>query len=181
MPDRVPCSAPDPVPHPRWSLRPLAEADRSWMEAVLTERWAGPEIVSRGTVHDLLNRSGFVVERARRPLGLATFHIEGVECQLTSLDALVPRLGVGTALLTAVVETARQAGCRRVWLITTNDNVDGLRFYQRRGFRLVAVYPNALARSRELKPSIPRAGRYAIPLRDEIELELRLVETHTEP
>ena len=66
------------------------------------------------------------------------------------------------------------AGCRRVWLITTNDNLRALRFYQRRGFRLVAVHPNALARSRELKPSIPEIGLDGIPLRDELELELTL-------
>jgi Acetyltransferase (GNAT) family len=68
----------------------------------------------------------------------------------------------------------REAGCRRVWLITTNDNLRALRFYQRRGFRLVAVHPDALARSRELKPSIPEIGLDGIPLRDELELELLL-------
>ena len=36
----------------------------------------------------------------------------------------------------------------------------------------MAVHPNALARSRELKPSIPEIGLDGIPLRDELELEL---------
>ena len=71
-------------------------------------------------------------------------------------------------------QAAREAGCGRVWLITTNDNLRALRFYQRRGFRLVAVHPDALERSRELKPSIPEIGLDGIPLRDELELELTL-------
>jgi len=77
-------------------------------------------------------------------------------------------------MLEAVAAVAREEGCRRVWLITTNDNLRALRFYQRRGFHLVAMHPNALARSRELKPSIPEIGLDGIPLRDELELELSL-------
>jgi len=83
-------------------------------------------------------------------------------------------VGSGTALMEAVAAAARDAGCRRVWLITTNDNLRALRFYQRRGFRLAALHRDALDRSRELKPSIPDVGLDGIPLRDELELELTL-------
>ena len=50
-----------------------------------------------------------------------------------------------------------------------------MRFYQKRGFVLVAVHRNALAESRRLKPEIPLIGIDDIPLRDEIELEMELV------
>lgn len=60
-----------------------------------------------------------------------------------------------------MANTARQCGCRRLWLITTNDN-------------LVAVHPNALKAARKIKPQIPLIGNWRIPLRDEIELELAL-------
>ena len=63
-------------------------------------------------------------------------------------------------------------GSTRLWLITTNDNVDALRFYQRRGFRLVAIDRDAVERSRAtLKPGIPRTGLHGIPIRDELTLE----------
>ena len=78
-------------------------------------------------------------------------------------------------LLEAVVERARARACRRVWLITTNDNVDALRFYQRRGFTLVALHRGAMEQSRRLKPSIPEVGAHGIPIRDELELEQRLI------
>jgi ribosomal protein S18 acetylase RimI-like enzyme len=93
---------------------------------------------------------------------------------VVTIDAFPEGAGAGTALLDAAARAARDAGCGRVWLITTNDNLRALRFYQRRGFRLVAVHPDALERSRELKPSIPETGLDGIPLRDELELELRL-------
>ena len=80
-----------------------------------------------------------------------------------------PRLaGAGTALLSGVQAVARRAGCRRLWVVTTNDNVDALRFYQRRGLRLAHLRPGAVDESRKaLKPEIPQTGSHHIPLRDD--------------
>jgi hypothetical protein len=52
--------------------------------------------------------------------------------------------------------------------------MDAVRFYQKRGFRLVAVHRRALEETRRLKPSLPETGIDGIPLRDEIELEILL-------
>jgi len=76
--------------------------------------------------------------------------------------------GVGTVLVEALKTRVRG----RIWLVTTNDNLDALRFYQRRGFVLAALRPGAVQDSRRrLKPTISETGAYGIPLRDEIELE----------
>jgi len=69
---------------------------------------------------------------------------------------------------------AMNAECRRLWLITTNDNLRALGFYQKRGMTLVAVYRNAMEAARRLKPQIPMIGQNGIPLKDEIELEMVL-------
>ena len=92
---------------------------------------------------------------------------------MLTLHAAHRHRGTGTALIEAIETLARDAGCTRLWLITTNDNVDALRFYQRRGFRLAKLHAGAVddARAR-LKPGIPRVGDHGIPLRDELELEL---------
>ena len=108
-------------------------------------------------------------------LGVATYVIRGIECELLTLHARTRFDGVGTALVTAVQEVARQSGCTRLWVVTTNDNVDALRFYQRRGFRLAHLRAGAVDESRAtLKPEIPRTGAHGIPLRDELELEMDL-------
>ena len=154
--------------------RPLDAGDREWAAAKLRELW-GEVVVSRGAVHDATVLPGFVAEDAAgRPAGLLTYRLDDRDCEVVTIDAFPEGGGAGTALVDAVTEAARAAGCRRVWLITTNDNLRALRFYQRRGFRLVAVHRNALVRSRELKPSIPEIGFDGIPLRDELELELVL-------
>ena len=78
-------------------------------------------------------------------------------------------------MIEEVERIASAEGCRDLWLITTNDNVDALRFYQRRGFRLVKLHPGGVDRSREfLKPEIPETGEYGIAIRDELELQKEL-------
>ena len=107
-------------------------------------------------------------------MGVASYRLEGGECELVTLDALHKGEGIGSVLLVRVSEEAARQSCRRLWLVTTNDNLDAIRFYQRRGMRLVAVHPGAVDDAREMKPSIPETGNYGIPLHDELEFELRL-------
>ncbi len=141
------------------------------MERVLCDRWGATAIVSRGRVHDALHLPALIAERAGMSSGLVTYRVDGPGCELVTLDALTPYQGTGTVLVEAVARIARGARCTRLWLITTNDNLDALRFYQRRGFVLVAVHRDAVTRARQLKPSISLVGRHGIPIRDELELE----------
>jgi ribosomal protein S18 acetylase RimI-like enzyme len=152
-------------------VRPLEEADRPFVSRLLESRWGSVRVVSRGRLHRADALPGFVAERGGEAIGLATYHVEGDQCELVTLDSAVEGAGAGTALLDAVTEAARMSGCARLWLVTTNDNTHALRFYQKRGLTLAALHRNALAASRRLKPEIPTAGLDGIPLRDEIELE----------
>ncbi len=148
------------------------------MRELLCERWGSPVIVTRGRVHEADQLSGFIAEEQEAPVGLITYRIDGDECEIVSLDSLVQGQGVGSALVAAVKEATTEHGCKRLWLITTNDNTAALRFYQKLGFRLVAVHRNAIEKSRELKPEIPDVGMDGIPIRDEVELEMDLKASH---
>ena len=153
-------------------IRVIEADDAPWMRKLLGERWGSSTIITRGRFHQADQLPGFIADSAGACFGLVTYRIEGNQCEVVSLDSLREGVGIGSALLDAVQAAAREAGCRRIWLITTNDNLAAIRFYQKRGWRLVAVYREALAESRKLKPEIPRIGIDGIPLRDEIELEL---------
>ena len=120
---------------------------------------------------------GFVAIQEGEKVGLVTYNIEGESCEVVTINSTRPSSGVGTALIEAVRDIAIKSRCKRLWLITTNDNLNALRFYQKRGFVLVAVHRNALDASRKLKPEIPLIGDDGIPLRDEIELEMVLDNT----
>ncbi|MFG3205250.1 GNAT family N-acetyltransferase [Streptomyces sp. NPDC048192] len=141
---------------------------------VLTSSWGGTTVVAHGTVYDAAGLPALLAERDGRVAGLLTYTLSGQGLEVVSLDAVVRHVGVGSALLAAAAEVARQVGARRVWLVTTNDNLDALRFYQRRGMRIVAVGPGAVDTARILKPSIPTTGEYGIALHDVLTLELRL-------
>lgn len=152
-------------------IRPVGERDRDWV-VDLVHQWGADYVLARARKIYPIELPGFcALDQAGRRIGLATYEITGNECQLVTLHALRRFEGIGTALLSAVRDTAGAAGCRRLWLITTNDNLDALRFYQRRDFELVAVHRDLREVARRLKPSIPLVGEYGIPLRDEIELE----------
>ena len=156
------------------AVRPAYPPDRPAIDAFLAEHNA-----------DLAARLGEVVDARRHPAlmveidgaieGVLTWVLSGASMEVLTLHAARPRSGVGTALIAAARRVAEASGATRLWLITTNDNVDALRFYQRRGFRLARLHPGAVDRSREtLKPAIPEVGDHGIPLRDEFELEILL-------
>lgn len=157
---------------PGFDVRPLDLSDRAWVARLLTEHWSSTRLIARGRVHNADELPGFVAEAGGEPIGLVTYRLEEEQCEVVTLNSLREGIGVGSALLDAVRTAASQAGCRRMWLITTNDNLHALRFYQKRGWHLVAVHRDALDESRRLKPEIPLIGIDGIPLRDEIELEL---------
>ena len=156
------------------TFRPAVEADHEWIVELLKEYWGSTKIVTRGRIHEADRLPGFIADVDRWQGGVVTYRIEDGQCEVVSLISLREGMWIGSSLLERVADVARTAACRRLWLITTNDNVDALRFYQKRGWRLVAVYPNAIDASRKLKPEIPRMGNDGIPIRDEIELELPL-------
>jgi GNAT superfamily N-acetyltransferase len=155
-------------------IRAATGDDRPWIERHLTRSWGSATVSSRGTAHDAFQLPGLVAVEGDEIVGLATYYVAGDECELVSLDALRQGQGTGSALLAAVAEQAARRGCHRLWLITTNDNLNAIRFYQRRGMRLVAVHPGAVDESRRLKPSIPLIGEHGIPIHDELEFELDL-------
>jgi GNAT superfamily N-acetyltransferase len=155
-------------------IRPVRDDERERVAAQLAERWGSPVVVSRGIRHDLRELPTLVAEEDGDIVGIVTYAPGSDDAEITSLDALRPDHGVGTALLDAVIDVALGAGWRRLWLVTTNDNTHALRFYQRRGWRLVAVHRDAIDDARRLKPEIPARGDDDIPIRHELELELVL-------
>lgn len=155
-------------------LRRLTPADLPRLHQFWVEHWGGDFMVTRGRVYRPEQLEGFVAEDGAEWIGLISFIIVEAELEVTSLDSLREGQGLGSQLLKQAIAEARARKCRRIFLITTNDNLNALGFYQRRGFELVTIYRNALEETRKLKPNIPLIGDNKIPLRDEIELELIL-------
>ena len=150
-------------------IRQFGEADVPWAETLIGGDFKGRLQARLGEVVDALAYPGLVAELDGKPVGLLTYRLDGREVEIVYLEAAVKHIGVGTWLVEAVTE---RTGATRLWLVTTNDNLDALRFYQRRGFTIADIRPGAVNESRRtLKPTIPEVGRFGIPVRDEIILE----------
>ncbi|KAB2343710.1 GNAT family N-acetyltransferase [Actinomadura rudentiformis] len=161
----------------RTRVRPRDVADRPAVQAFLTRNHSA-RVARLGELLDPLDHPAFVAESDDgQLLGVLTYIPDEAQkqCEILTLHTTEQWRGVGTALIEAIEQWAARREHVRLKLITTNDNVDALRFYQRRGFHLAALHAGAVSDARtRLKPEIPLTGSYDIPIRDEIELEKRL-------
>jgi len=155
-------------------IKAAVKEDSQWVFDFIKKRWGNERIVYQGKVFYPHKLPGFIAYQGKEKIGLITYKINKKVCWIISIDSLIEKKGVGTALIEAVKKQVRRKSCKKIKIITTNDNLDALRFYQKRGFRLKRIYPNAVDKSRLIKPSIPKIGDYGILLKDEIGLELVL-------
>lgn len=152
-------------------LRDMVEADLPAVEALLDDSLGGRRQARLGELVDVLERPCIVACDGERIVGVATWE-PGDPAELVCLAVAADhRLqGVGGALVEAV---AASAGPVPLWLVTTNDNLDALRLYQRHRFRIESVVAGGVAAARRLKPAIPEIGAHGIPLLDELILRRR--------
>ncbi|MEP7160399.1 MAG: GNAT family N-acetyltransferase [Dermatophilaceae bacterium] len=160
-------------------IRPKEPGDAESVARYLRQAWGGPIVVSHGQAYDCATLPALLAESGADLVGLVTYVIADDALEIVTINASRRAGGVGSALLAAAEGVARDLRLRRLWLITTNDNLDALRFYQRRGMRMVEVLVGAMDLSRDTKRrmgagDVPLIGHYGIESRDEIALERQL-------
>jgi GNAT superfamily N-acetyltransferase len=160
------------VPSVVFEIRPIN--DRPFLEDLLRLRWSGGSILLRGKLIAPADVDGLAAYDNGHLAGVATWRLEGPVIYLVTLNNITEQRGVGMALLDAIKKLGREKGSALMRVIVTNDNLNALGFYQRRGFRMVALHPGAIDMIRAMKPSIPLMGHNHIQIRDEIELETDL-------
>jgi ribosomal protein S18 acetylase RimI-like enzyme len=154
------------------SYHEKTDSDNSWVEKVVSEQWGSTKIVSKDKMYETATLPGFIAKQNDKPVGLILYAIKKKECEIVAIYSAIEKQGIGTKLIELVKEVAEKEKCNRLWLQTTNDNTSALRFYQKRGLTIAAVRPNVMEAQRRIKP-IPLIGNDGIPIRDEIELEIK--------
>jgi ribosomal protein S18 acetylase RimI-like enzyme len=161
-----------------YTLRPIEPADRPLVRRLITESWGAATVygLAIGGLVDASTLPGWIAEQNREAVvGLLTYRLSGATLDIVTINSFRTGGGVGTALVDKLIGQASALGAKRIRVATTNDNTDALRFYQRCGFHLTAVHPNAVAKARrKYKPQIPEIGNHGIPVRDEIVLEFQV-------
>ena len=153
-------------------LLPISDLYREEVNRILFQEWHCPPSISKGRIIDTTRLEGFLCLEEDRIIGVVTYHIQAFACEIVTLNSFQENRGIGTKLIHLVMEAARANGCNRLWLITTNDDINAIRFYQKKGFDLVAAHINAMEVSRKLKPDIPLIGMDGIPIKHELEFEI---------
>jgi len=155
-------------------INEIKREDKPLVSSFISENWGSPIVITKGKTHNTMDLSGFIYKSNDKIIGLITYKIEDDECEIVSLDSKLENKGLGTSLINKVIEYARKVRCKRIWLITTNDNTKAIRYYQKRGFEWIGYYQDSVMESRKLKPEIPEFGFDNIPIKHEIEFELML-------
>jgi len=155
-------------------LRETSKNDSSTIKKLVDKRWGGEPLIIRGEKYYPSSLDGIIALKKEQVVGFLIYDIQNKICEIVVFEVFEKHKGIGTSILNKLIEIAKDKDCDRLHLMTTNDNLDALRFYQRRGFRICSIHINSMEISRKIKPSIPEIGDYGIPIRDEIDLELSI-------
>jgi ribosomal protein S18 acetylase RimI-like enzyme len=155
-------------------VRRLTPDDTPWKHQVLMREWGATSVARRGELIEADQLDGFVAISRNERVGLLTVGHQHPELEIVTIQSMHEGIGIGRALMDAARRHAEEVRAERLWLMTTNNNFRAFAFYQRWGMQVVALHPNEVERSRAVKPSIPLADGTGVPIRDELELEVRL-------
>lgn len=152
----------------------ISDSDRAEVGAFIERFWQGRAVMSRGKKFFPHEEDGFIERRDGEIVGLLTYHSGEDGMEILTLNATIEGAGIGTSLILCAIEKARELGCKRTWLTTTNDRLRAIGFYQRVGFRMVAINLGVVDEARKLKPEIPETGERGVPIHDEIVMEITI-------
>ncbi len=156
-------------------VRDFAPEDREWAAAVLSAHGGGvAEVARHGELLNPLEHEGIVAELDGRPVALLTVNESPKGLEVLTLHSEVRGVGAGTRLLETALRVAVASDAPRLWLVTTNDNVEAIVWCLRRGMHVAGVRAGAVDADRAtLKAQIPRTNpENGLPIRDYVELEL---------
>lgn len=156
------------------NIRPLQDSDTDWAKALVSHHFGSEQVVSRGVIHNALSLDGLVAEADHARIGLLQYRLDHDGCEVVTLISVKPRQGIARNQLAKLEVVARARGCRKLWLVTTNNNISAIRAYRALGWREVAVHRGAVREARALKPELPEFNEKGTPIEDEIEFELVL-------
>jgi GNAT superfamily N-acetyltransferase len=170
---QVVCSCRPHIPLPPVLVRESTDAERPLVKALFERDFGRTHIVGFGEVLNVDEMPALVATMHDEVSGALAYRLLGDGLHIVALatDPMWQRSGVGGHLVAETELLARRLGLMRLVVTSTNDNLPALYFYQRRGYRLVAVTPGSML-AHTGGVAIP--GFAGIPVRDEIRLEKQL-------
>jgi ribosomal protein S18 acetylase RimI-like enzyme len=148
--------------------------DKTWIDALIRKHWGDNYIAVHNDIYVPGELKGFTAINNDVKVGLITYVMKGGKVEIVSLNSEIEHIGVGAHLIDLVKNEAKIYKCSIMWLITTNDNINAIEFYKKRGFILTRINKGAVDLSRKLKPGIPLFGENGIPIQDELVFQVNI-------
>jgi N-acetylglutamate synthase-like GNAT family acetyltransferase len=170
---QIVCECRNQLELPPVLVRQAGEADRTRIQELFLSDFGHLTIVAFGEVMHADQEAALVAEMKDDVAGALAYRRLGDALHIVALatDPMWQRSGVGGYLLAEAELLARRDGAARIITATSNDNLPSIYFFQRHGFRLTEVAPDAFAHHLA-HPHAP--GFAGIPVRDELRMEKRL-------
>ncbi|WP_436862885.1 GNAT family N-acetyltransferase [Staphylococcus caeli] len=152
-------------------IKHSCELDKMEKEQLIRDILKDEVMVISSGVYQLSSLPSIVAIEDKKIKGVLTFKVFGQYLEVISLESFEQNRGIGTMLLKKVEEIAKDMSINEIKIITTNDNLDALKFYQKRGYRLVEIITDSVNKARLEKITIPVFGDNGIRIQDEIILK----------
>jgi ASC-1-like (ASCH) protein len=152
-------------------IRKAKKNDEATIKNLKVSHWGGEPLIIHGKPYFPSNLDGLFICSKNEILGFLFYDKQPAYYEIIVFEVFQKFQGLGTFLMNEFMSIVKKEGGKKIEVMTTNDNLDALRFYQRRGFTISRIDINQLETTRALKKSCGRIGDFGIPCRDEIILE----------
>jgi ribosomal protein S18 acetylase RimI-like enzyme len=165
----VVCSCRPHIPLPPVLVHEAQDSERALVRELFQRDFGRTQIIAFGEVMNVDEMPVLVATTHEEVSGALAYRLVGDGLHIVALatDVMWQRSGVGGHLVAEAELLARRLSLARIIVTTTNDNLPGLYFYQRRGFRLTSLRPGGILEH----TNGAQAGFAGIPVRDEVQLE----------
>ena len=169
----LPCGINTPLSREDMEFIQKTENDNKAVSKII-KGWGSDVLISRGKPYKAQDLDGVLAHENGKIIGLGLYYIKNNECEIVLLETFDKNKGIGTKIIEKLTGIAKENKCNRIWLVTTNSNIDAIKFYQKRGFDISNIYINAMEEARKIKPEIPEMADNGIKIKDEIEFEIKI-------
>ena len=152
----------------------ITEENRKLVNQFILDHWYEVVMIIKGERVDISSSDGFCIIDGQTVTGLITYRLKNNICEITLLHTIVQNRGIGRQLVQKVIETVKNNHVDTITVVTTNDNIGAIAFYQKIGFDMVQIYHDSMDYVGKFKPGVPIMGENHIPLRHEIEFFMYL-------
>lgn len=152
-------------------IEAINKQNRALVIEFFNEHWKSSEMIVSSGRYNCADLPGLIYLEDEKITGLLTYIIMDKTIEIISLDIVIENRGIGTQLMTFMERLAYKNCMFNIRVITTNDNMNALKFYQKLGYRIKGIIPDAVNEARLIKPQIPMVAENGIQILDELVLE----------